>query len=226
MPLLLRGLRRWHADDADNFVNTYSQFVNRPEPNPDAIRDINNYHLNRRLRWGIETITEEGPVEDTETAHIRDKHYKDDLVAVNPSKKTPMVRYFDRFVYMVLCKWGFHKAWKNFRKQRTEDLEQGRLIDEKEEEFSNFFVWAKDSTVDAIAAFIFGSLCLGMLVGPVWLLNNIEGANGKLGILTFFPFVFYLMMYYLTTAGMPGAIGLALLYTGVMIVFLMPGPLF
>ena len=202
----------------DTFVNQFSQFSNHPKPDTNAIKDIRNYLNWRTVKFpsGLEM----GPIDSAEVAFICDENHEDDLVPVQPSNRSPLRRYLERFTYMIFRKVGVPDKFKRKPPQRSDQGEEGATSIPLEEEYGDFVIWAKEETIEGVASFITGFISLAMLIGPLWVLNTVQTTNGKLGVITGFLVLFYLLMSFATSARTSETIAAVSAYSAVLTIFL------
>ena len=84
-------------------------------------------------------------------------------------------------------------------------------------------VYSKDSLVDRIVTFITMFLGLGMLIGPLWWLQNLSESKKRLEVITGFLFVFTVLLSILTVAKPFEVLAATAAYGALLMVFMQLG---
>lgn len=145
-------------------------------------------------------------IDDLEAAYINEEH-DDDLIPVHPKprswfrkvlEKTPILR---------------HRPLRRFLTREPCDP----LIRKKE---GGKTVWHYDKRVEWLSAVVIGMVGLGMLIGPIWALYEVEPSNKRLGIITGFIVAFYVLVVIATTAKLFESLAAVAAYSAVLMVFM------
>ena len=198
-------------------MTRYSHFVDHPKPDPNVLKDVRNYLNDRKVIFN--EGAEQGPIDKQEIAYIADDKNEGDLIAVQPSRRSPMRRFLERLARAKISKSRF-PSFHLSRRKKPDGSEKGGTVCDPGNELTDFVVWATDETVDRVAGFLTGFISLCMLVGPLWILNFMQATNGKLGVITGFLVLFYLMMSFATSAKTPETVAAVSAYSAVLTVFL------
>ena len=84
-------------------------------------------------------------------------------------------------------------------------------------------VYSKDSLVDKVVTFITILLGLGMLIGPLWWLQNLSNSQTRLEVITGFLFLFTVLLSILTVAKPFEVLVATAAYGAVLMVFMQLG---
>lgn len=84
-------------------------------------------------------------------------------------------------------------------------------------------VYSKDSLVDKMVTFITIILGLGMLIGPLWWLQNLSDSQKRLEVITGFLIIFTAVLSILTVAKPFEVLAAAAAYGAVLMVFMQLG---
>jgi hypothetical protein len=148
------------------------------------------------------------PVDELETAFI-DHH--DDLVAVTPKDRSWFRNVLERtFVLRVPCVRG--------------------IFEREPEEYDTIntnarTIWQNDRRVEGLSSGVIAIVGLGMLLGPLWILEVFKDADPvvRLGIITGFITLFFILVAVATTAKVSESLAAAAGYSAVLMVFLQIG---
>lgn len=144
-------------------------------------------------------------INDPEAAYMNLEH-DDDLIPVYPKarswfrkvlEKTPILR---------------HRPLRSCLSREPCDP----LIREKEGDT----VWHNDKRVEWLSASVVGMVGLGMLIGPIWALDKVGPSNARLGIISGFIVVFYILVGIATTAKVFESLAAVAAYSAVLMVFM------
>ena len=199
---------------SDAFINQYSQLVAHPQPEQNAVRSVRDWFYNHYIKFTDEEGM--GAIDDLEAAYIRNKEYTADLIAVHPKTKSPIRNFLERSLLLNIP--GIRKIFEK-RPQNWENVDptdQGSAG-------NGTTKWENDKTIDRAAGFLTAIFCLGMLVGPLWILDRVGGIDHRLGVITGFVAAFFILVSLATTAKMSDAIAAAAAYAAVLTVFLTLG---
>lgn len=179
----------------DSFVNEYSQLASRPSVRKDDVKAVRNWLANHSFA-----------IDDLEAAYINEEH-DDDLIPVHPKprswfrkvlEKTPILR---------------HRPLRLFLAREPCDP----LIKKKD---GGQTVWHNDKRVEWLSGLVIGTVGLGMLIGPIWALYKVEPSNKRLGIISGFIVVFYVLVVVATTAKLFESLAAVAAYSAVLMVFM------
>ena len=81
-------------------------------------------------------------------------------------------------------------------------------------------VWQDDNRVEKLSFRVMGFVGLGMLIGPLWWLNYLSDSVTRLGVITGFIVLFYVVVYLATTARTFEVLAAAAAYSAVLMVFM------
>ena len=144
-------------------------------------------------------------IDDQESAYIQ---CKEDLVCVHRKDKSPFrILIESTLVRLPLLKRAFIR-----------EIPERERIDPE-----SFTTWQNDTNIDIFSWILFALLTLGMLTGPLWILEKVNSMAQQLGIITGFIGVFFILVALATTAKVSEAIGAAAAYAAVLMVFLTLG---
>lgn len=87
-------------------------------------------------------------------------------------------------------------------------------------------IWQNDKRVEGLSGTIVALIGLGMLLGPLWVLQVYNASTGpvKLGVITGFVTLFFILVAVATTARIFDALAAAAAYSAVLMVFLQNAP--
>ena len=191
-------------DSADDFVDAYSRFSNHSRPQTGILQTVqvwfrNNMVHDKTARADIYAI------DDLESGYIR---CEEDLRCVHKKDKSPFRLLIEKsLVKLPGLKWVF-----------TKDPPEKERIDPLSET-----TWQNDKSIDIFSWVLFAILTLCMLTGPLWILDKVNGTSQRLGIITGFIGLFFVLVAIATTAKVSEAIGASAAYAAVLMVFLTLG---
>ncbi|OBT62557.1 hypothetical protein VE03_07366 [Pseudogymnoascus sp. 23342-1-I1] len=179
----------------NSFVNEYSQLASRPPVRNDDVKAVRKWLANHK-----------DAIDDLEAAYINEEH-DDDLIPVHPKprswfrtvlEKTPILR--KRPLRHLLSRDPCDPLIKKKDKGKT--------------------VWHNDKRVERLSAVVIGIVGLGMLIGPIWALYKVEPSNKRLGIISGFIVIFYILVGIATTAKLFESLAAVAAYSAVLMVFM------
>lgn len=147
----------------------------------------------------------ENAIYDPEAAYINEDH-EDDLIPVHPKgrswfrkvlEKTPLLRHF---------------PLKRYLSRRPCDP----LVREKDGDT----VWHNDTRVERFSSTVVSAIGLGMIIGPIWALYEVGPSSARLGIISAFIVVFYILVGIATTARVFESLAAVAAYSAVLMVFM------
>lgn len=152
------------------------------------------------------------PIDELETAFV-DHH--DDLIAVQPKTRSWFRDVLERtfILRMPLLRRYFERVPEEYRAINT----------------NTQTIWQNDGRIEKVSGTTIAIVGLGMLVGPLWVLEVFNQSDNKirLGIITGFIMLFFVLVAVATTARVFDALAAAAAYSAVLMVFLQlnPGPI-
>ena len=81
-------------------------------------------------------------------------------------------------------------------------------------------IWHNDKHVEYLSTTVIGVVGLGMLIGPIWALYTVEPPKARLGIISAFIVVFYILVGIATTAKIFESLAAVAAYSAVLMVFM------
>ena len=145
------------------------------------------------------------PIDELETAFI---NHHDDLIAVQPKTRSWFRSVLERTLIL-----------------RTPLLR--RYFERIPEEYKAInmntqTIWQNDSRIENVSGTTIALVGLGMLVGPLWILDLFYQSSNqiRLGIITGFIILFFILVAVATTARVYDALAAAAAYSAVLMVFL------
>jgi hypothetical protein len=138
-------------------------------------------------------------INDPEKQYISDTNLHDDLMSVLPLEKS----WFRR-----MLEWTFVRRLPVFRRK---DGDGKRVLYSNHKRLENF---------SSIVIALFG---LGMLIGPLWILDVVTDARQQLAIITCFIALFFFVVAVATNAKVFESLAAAAAYSAVLMVFLQLG---
>ena len=154
-------------------------------------------------------------IDDVEAAYIRGDH-TDDLIPIQPKIKSPIRRFLERSVLLRV------KGSRKVFERRPVGWDQIDPTDDGKDR-EGITILGNDKTIDRAAAASTAVSCLVMLVGPLWILEYVQGITARPGVITGFVALLFVTMALATTAKMSEAIAATAAYSAVLTVFLTLG---
>ena len=149
------------------------------------------------------------PIDELETAFI-DHH--DDLIAVQPKTRSWFRDVLERtfILRMPLLRKYFERVPEEYRAINM----------------NTQTIWQNDGRIEKVSGTTIAFVGLGMLVGPLWVLEvfNQSDKRIQLGIITGFIMLFFVLVAVATTARVFDALAAAAAYSAVLMVFLQLNP--
>jgi hypothetical protein len=146
-----------------------------------------------------------GPIDELESAFIE---HHDDLITVQPKTRSWFRNVLER---SLILKFPIIRSL--FERQP----EEIKAINTNTQT-----VWQNDGRVETLSGTIVALVGLGMLLGPLWVLQVFRASPGtvRLGIITGFISLFFVLVAVATTARIFDALAAAAAYSAVLMVFL------
>ena len=202
-----------YANVLDAYINDYAQLMARPTVRDEDITNVKRW-LAPLQPETIEDLEKAplkylAPIDELETTFI-DHH--DDLITVQPKNRSWFRNVLERTLIL-----------------KTPVI---RTIFEREPEEYNTIntntqtIWQNDKRIEGLSGTIIALIGLGMLLGPLWVLQiyNVSSGIVKLGIITGFITLFFVLVAVATTARIFDALAAAAAYSAVLMVFLQNAP--
>jgi hypothetical protein len=150
-----------------------------------------------------------GPIDELESAFI---WHHDDLITVQPKTRSWFRNVLERSLIL-----KFPIIRPLFERQP----EEIRAINTNTQT-----IWQNDKRIEGLSGTIVALVGLGMLLGPLWVLEifNSSRDDVRLGIITGFIALFFVLVAVATTARIFDALAAAAAYSAVLMVFLQNFP--
>lgn len=133
---------------------------------------------------------------------------KDDLIAVQPKRKSRFRHFLESTPLLRI------PVIRNVFDREPDDF---NIIKDSET------IWHNDKKVERFSSVVVAIVGLAMLTGPLWILEYVNGAAIRLGVITGFIAVFFVLVSVATTARIFDALVAAAAYSAVLMVFLQIG---
>lgn len=134
--------------------------------------------------------------------------HKDDLIPVQPKIKSRF-RYFLESTLLLNT-----PVIKDIFDRQPDDFD---VIEDGQTK------WHNDKRVERFSSIVVALVGLAMLTGPLWILEYLSGSALRLGVITGFIAVFFVLVAVATTARIFDALAAAAAYSAVLMVFLQIG---
>jgi len=202
------------ANALDAYISEYSKLLARPQVREDDIINVK--------RWLAPVIPETlddlekaplkylGPIDELESAFIE---HHDDLIAVQPKNRSWFRNVLERSLIL---------KFPVIRPLFEREPEEYKAINTNTKT-----IWQNDKRIEGLSGTIVALVGLGMLLGPLWVLQvfNSSANSVRLGIITGFIALFFVLLAVATTARIFDALAAAAAYSAVLMVFLQNAPL-
>lgn len=151
-----------------------------------------------------------GPIDQLEGAFIE---HHDDLITVQPKTRSWFRNVLER---TLILKTPVVRPLFERRPEEYETINRNART-----------IWQNDKRVEGLSGTIVALVGLGMLLGPLWVLQIFETSSGqvRLGIITGFITLFFVLVAVATTARIFDALAAAAAYSAVLMVFLTNAPI-
>lgn len=150
-----------------------------------------------------------GPIDELETAFI---NHHDDLITVQPKNRSWFRNVLERSLILrtPVIRTVFERQPEEYQAINT----------------NTQTIWQNDRRIEGLSGTIIALVGLGMLLGPLWVLQvfNNSPASVRLGIITGFIALFFVLVAVATTARLFDALAAAAAYSAVLMVFLSNAP--
>ncbi len=201
------------ADVLDSFINDYSQLLGRPQVRDDDITNVKRW-LAPVLPETLEDLEKAplkylGPIDELEAAFIE---HHDDLITVQPKTRSWFRNVLERTLIL--------------KTPLIRPLFERRPEDYKTINTNAQTIWQNDKRVEGLSGTIVALVGLGMLLGPLWVLEVYSTSSNqvRLGVITGFITLFFVLVAVATTARIFDALAAAAAYSAVLMVFLTNAP--
>jgi hypothetical protein len=150
-----------------------------------------------------------GPIDMLEAAFI---DHRDDLITVQPKTRSWFRNVLERTLILKT------PVIRPLFERRPEEYE---VINTNAQT-----IWQNDTRVEGLSGTIVALIGLGMLLGPLWVLEVCNNSPGpvRLGVITAFVTLFFVLVAVATTARIFDALAAAAAYSAVLMVFLTNAP--
>ena len=175
-------------------MNEYLQLARQPPARTDDITNVESWLINHP-----------GAIAFPEWQYIK---HKEELIAVQPKVRSWFrgILEMTRFLKIPCIKPCFTRKPYDYNV-----INDGQGI------------WQNDKKVEGCSTLTIAVVGLGMLVGPLWWLNFVEAQEIRLGIITGFIALFFVLVAVATTARVADALAAAAAYSAVLMVFMQLG---
>lgn len=209
------------------FVNGYAQLVDRTPvkaQDVDTMRTWFNKHP--------------GAIDSSESAYIC-RNSCSDLIAVQPKNRSwfrtllestfaSQLSIFQREPFQCHCETGVDDDTASI------DLENGEAsssfssacdyhIIKEYKDVQQDIVWQHDKRLETFSTTVIAFVGLGMLVGPIWWLDHVSVVEKRLGIITGFITLFFVLLKVATNAHVFESLAATAAYGAVLMVFIQMG---
>ena len=133
--------------------------------------------------------------------------HKEDLIQIHPRIRS---RFRNFLEFVLLTTPGIREFFK-------------RIPDDYETIKDGQTIWANDERIERLSMGLIGFIGLAMLIGPLWILEFVDGSLKRLGAITSFITGFFLLVAVATTARIFDVLAATAAYSAVLMVFLQIG---
>ncbi|KAF2500480.1 hypothetical protein BU16DRAFT_451984 [Lophium mytilinum] len=178
----------------NRFVNSYAQLARQPPARKDDIDNV--------AAWFENHI---GAIAIPERDYIT---HLEELIAVQPKDRSWFrgILEMTRFLKMPWMRHFFTRI----------PLDNKIIYDGRG-------YWQNDRNVEKFSSWVIAVVGLGMLVGPIWILAFVADSAKRLGVITGFIALFFILVAVATTAKVSEALASAAAYSAVLMVFMQIG---
>jgi hypothetical protein len=194
----------------NNFINEYSQILARSQVRGEDIQSVAKW-LEPQVPQSRQNLLDNslpylGPIDDLEAAYIT---HHDDLIDVAPKPRSWFRNVLERTLILRV------PGLRVFFERKPDEY--------KTINTNSKTIWQNDNRVEGTSSAVIAIIGLGMLVGPLWILNQANTRSEQLGIITGFIVLFFILVATATTARVYDALAAAAAYSAVLMVFLQIG---
>jgi hypothetical protein len=182
---------------ADAFINGYSQLLSRPEIHQEDLASVRGW-----LKSNQDAI---------DKRERRFVEYEEDLIGIRPKSRS---------CFRKVLEYSFLLRMPGLRRFPKRTPREYDLIKENSEDKYNYTTWQDDRKVEGCSSTLVAVIGLGMLVGPLWILAEVSNPMHRLGIITGFIALFFVLVKVATRARIFDALAAAAAYSAVLMVFL------
>ncbi|KAF7502113.1 hypothetical protein GJ744_007106 [Endocarpon pusillum] len=227
----------------NDFVNQYSQLLSRPPVDEGDVEAVHTWFKNHRARVedGSGQKTWSYAIDPAESAFIEKR---EDLIPVYPKtrswfrtvlEKTALLRFpiLGGFLQRepedigIIGDSQFNRKkglLKNglldrFFQRKPQDIEHSGASQSN----GKMVIWHNEKRVERFASTVIAVVGLAMLIGPLWILESLSDPPEKLGVITGFIVLFFVLVGVATAAKVFEALVAAAAYSAVLMVFLQFG---
>ena len=187
-------------------MNQYSQLVSRPAVDKDDVKVVQTWFRNHRVQRVLDDETYWGCAIDSAESDFMWK--KDDLIPVCPKNRSWFRTVLEKSALLRTACFG------RFLQRKPDDIEtigDGQTI------------WHNEKRVESFSSMVIAIVGLAMLIGPLWILAYLSDPPNKLGAITGFIVLFFVLVGVATAARTFEALAAAAAYSAVLMVFLQFG---
>lgn len=140
--------------------------------------------------------------------------HDDDLISIHPKTKSPGRNFLEKFAFG--SRWNprgipWLRSW--FSREAPKDV-----VSLKNEGT----VWPNDQRMEKVSSFVISVVGLAMLIGPIWALAYLESRTVRLGVISGFIVLFFVVLA-VTRSRLYEALAATAAYSAVLVVFLQSG---
>jgi hypothetical protein len=182
---------------SDAFINGYSQLLSRPEIHKEDLASVRDW-----------LKSNQDAIDKRERRFIE---YEEDLIGIRPKSRS---------CFRKVLEYSFLLRMPGLRRFFKRTPREYNLIKENSEDKYNYTTWQDDRKVEGCSSTLVAVIGLGMLVGPLWILAEVSNPMHRLGIITGFIALFFVLVKVATRARIFDALAAAAAYSAVLMVFL------
>jgi hypothetical protein len=180
----------------DKFINHYAQLASRAPLNPIDVGLVRQWFNESRP----------AAIDDVEANYI---NFGDDLVPVQPKTRSWFRKRLESSFLLNV------PMMRSFFSRTPADYQT--IGDDRT-------VWQDDKKIEMFSSLMTGCLGLAMLIGPLWILIYVVKPHQRLGVITGFIVLFYVVVAVATTARPWESLAATAAYSAVLMVFIQLGP--
>lgn len=186
----------------DSFLNGYSQLVSRGTCKAGDVASVRRW-----LR-----VIRPTAIDIRESEYI---DHDDDLVYIHPKSKSPGRNFLESVAFGGRFNRSGIPWLKNlFSREAPKDIVSLR---------NEGTVWPNDQRMEKVSSVVISGIGLSMLIGPIWALAYIKSLPARLGVISGFIVIFFVVLA-TTRSRLYEALAATAAYSAVLVVFLQSGP--
>jgi hypothetical protein len=185
----------------DSFLNSYSQLVSRGACRASDITSVRDWLKSTRPT----------AIDVRESQYI---DHDDDLVSIHPKTKSPGRIFIEKFAFG--SPWnprGIPWLKALFSREAPKDFVSLR---------NEGTVWPNDQRMETVSSILISVVGIAMLIGPIWALAYIRSVVWRLGVISAFIVIFFVVLA-VTRSRLYEALAATAAYSAVLVVFLQSG---